>query len=161
MTYSARFSLQQESKLNSTMDTLTNEILDSVKEIIFAVHPTNCSKFRQIVHDIVDGLQQAIGRVVQRSQEISATIQRDVVTSLMKVTIGPPKPPLLSMSNRSRFSQKYATGIDAAYGVRPKRGESIMGTFKFGLSASLETDVKVLILPQIFTKSLLPLSKYT
>ncbi|KJA18948.1 hypothetical protein HYPSUDRAFT_89722 [Hypholoma sublateritium FD-334 SS-4] len=161
MTYSARFSLQHEleGKFNATLDILTNDILDSLKEIIFTVLPTNCPKFRQIVHDVVDGLQQAVGGVVQRSQEISATIQRDVVTSLMKVMLAPPK--TSSQSNRSRFSQKYATVFDTAQNVRPTRGESILGTYKFGLCASLESGIKVLILPQVFTKSLLPLSKYT
>lgn len=153
------FSLRQGSKLNSTMDTLTNDILDSVKEIISAVHPTSCPKFRQIVHDVVDDFQQVVGQAVQKGQEISVAIQRDVVTSLMKVTTS--SAPRSSEPNRNRFSQKYATGIDVSQTVRPTRGETIMGTFRFGLSALNERDSKVLILPQVFTRSQLPLKKYT
>ena len=160
MTYSAIVSLRQSSKLNSAMDTLTNDILDSVKEIISAVHPTCCPKFRQIVHDVVDEFQQVVGHVVQKGQEISVAIQRDVVTSLMKVTTSS-APRSSEPTRNTRFSQKYATGIDISQNVRPTRGETIMGTFRFGLSTSNERGSKALILPQVFTRSQIPLKRYT
>lgn len=153
LTLKARSSLQDPNQLTNTLTSMTGELLDHLKRIIHLVYPPHNPNFSKIIKASITSAQQLMRKVIYQSHALSVSIQCDVVTSRMKVTTAPRKENIFKFAN---FNTKYATGIDTRGDVQPKNKQQVIGTFKFGLDAVYETDVRRLVLPQVITRCYLP-----
>jgi len=85
------------------------------------------------------------------AHKLSLTLQRDVVSSVIRVIIAPG-----TYKGRGWYDGFDQRICRSAWNDRPsKDGDCVLGTYKFGLERLMKTKEKILIRPEVITDAIL------
>jgi hypothetical protein len=136
--------LSKQMKLLS-VETVVQELVQAIK----LAHPLKSLHFRR---KFTSALQpDTIREMNILAHKLSLTLQRDVVSSVIRVTIAPG-----TYKGRRWYDNFDQRICRTAWNDRPpKNGDRVLGTYKFGLERLVKTKEKILIHPEVITDAIL------
>lgn len=135
-------------QMNGGIDSLLNDELNTEigRMLKMALSPPKC----ELCESIVRGEQQSLLDIIHQARKLSFTIQHEIVSCQLLVTIAPSSED--TMLKYREFDKELVCG---AWDMRPQDGDQVFGTYAFGLHRIVGAERSILIQPKVTTSALL------
>jgi hypothetical protein len=132
-------------------ETLLNEraeaLMSTIQAVISIAYP-NCKKnFNTMIHEEIHKEEDSVRGMIEKAHKLSLLMQRDMVSTLVKVKIAPED------GDYRIFDPSNATSVWSD--MEPSENDLVLGTYSFGVEQTTETGHKWILKPELITESLL------
>jgi hypothetical protein len=134
-------------------ETLLNEKTEALMSIIHHVisiaYPNDKKNFNKMILEEIHKEAFSVRGMIENAHKLSLRMQRDVVSTLVKVKIAPED----EHGDYRTFDPFNATS--AWSGIGPRENDLVLGTYSFGVEQAMEKGHKWILRPDLITGSLL------
>jgi len=152
----AYLGMRCEEKEKESISNLSEEIIGALNELLNRVYCVKKNNFRNMIKVVIEEEEGHITEIVSQAFSLCLKIEHNLASCQMKVTTSPPASHSLasaSMKNRYRkFDSSVVTAVFAD-DAKPRDGDAVLGTFKFGLQQITDQETTNIILPTVITSS--------
>ena len=145
LTISASFLQMNETLLNEK----TEALMSIIQTMISIAYPSHKTNFNKMIHEEIHKEESSVRGMIEKAHKISLRMQRDVVSTLVKVTIA-------SEDEYGDYHAFHPSNATSAWGsMEPREKDLVLGTCSFGVQQTTEKGHKWILKPQLITGSLL------
>jgi len=132
------------------LEDVTTSITDEIRRTFLRAFPYRTKNFKRRIDEYLHTAKDGLHEIVRKAHEFSLSIQRDIVSSFVKVTCGSH-----SFGACESFEARRAIGA-WNNDMNSKKGDRVLGTFEFGLEqVASDGKTKILVKPIVITDALL------
>jgi len=132
------------------LEDVTTSITDEIRWTFLRAFPYRTKNFNRRIDDYLHTAKDGLHDIVRKAHGFSLSIQRDIISSFVKVTCGSH-----SFGACESFEARRAIGA-WNNDMNSKKGDRVLGTFEFGLEqVASDGEIKILVKPIVITDALL------